>query len=92
MHLAKSQRCRLHFIDMLSLHYRFQMSMLSVWGSKIFFLGTLITWHRYRLTLKESTILVVEDKGVVACFRLSESREDEKEKGTRKYECVIALS
>ena len=47
MHLAESQRCRLHFIDMLSLHYRFQLSMLSVWGSKIFFLGTLITWHRW---------------------------------------------
>ena len=44
------------------------------------------------LTLKESTILVVEDKVVVACFRLSDSREDEKEKGTRKYESVIALS
>ena len=49
-------------------------------------------YSNYMASLKESTILVVEDKGVVACFRLSDSREDEKEKGTRKYECVIALS
>ena len=45
MHLEKSQRCRLHFIDVLSLH-RFQWACW-VWGSTIFFPGTLITWHCY---------------------------------------------
>ena len=45
MHLEESQRCRLPFIDVLSLH-RFQWACW-VWGSTILFPGTLITWHRY---------------------------------------------
>ena len=64
-----------------------------MWGSTIFVPGTLITWHRYRLTLKKCITREGKTRGwkpVPGSQIVGKTRKTEK--GTRKYERVIALS